>query len=65
MQLLVNGAAFDAAEGATLAELVRRLELRGRYAIEINGEIVPRSAYGESVLRAGDRVEVVQAVGGG
>lgn len=65
MQLLLNGAAFDAAEGTTLADLVRRVELRGRYAIEVNGEIVPRSRYAESLLQAGDRVEVVQAVGGG
>jgi sulfur carrier protein len=65
MQLLVNGAAHEAADGETLADLVRTLDLSGRYAIEVNGEIIPRSVYPKSALKAGDRVEVVQAVGGG
>lgn len=65
MQLLVNGAAHAAAEGTTLAELAAGLALRGRYAIEVNGEIVPRSRYASTILNGGDRVEVVQAVGGG
>ena len=65
MQVFVNGTAFDAPEGGTLAALVQIIAPRGRYAIELNGEIVPRSGYAESVLAPGDRVEVVQAVGGG
>ncbi|MBI4693563.1 MAG: sulfur carrier protein ThiS [Gammaproteobacteria bacterium] len=65
MQLLVNGAAHAAADGTTLAELAAGLALRGRYAIEVNGEIVPRSRYASTILNGGDRVEVVQAVGGG
>ncbi len=36
-----------------------------RIAIEKNGEIVPRSQYGETQLRDGDRLEIVVAVGGG
>ena len=42
------------------------MELAGRrLAIERNGEIVPRSRFGEAQLADGDRVEVVMAVGGG
>jgi len=36
-----------------------------RVAIEINREIVPRSAHAQRVLREGDRVEIVHALGGG
>ena len=36
-----------------------------RIAVERNGEIVPRSMYGEVVLEEGDSVEVVSFVGGG
>ena len=36
-----------------------------RVAVEVNGEIVPRSAHGQRVLADGDRVEIVQALGGG
>ena len=62
----VNGAT-RALEGArTVAALVHALALEGkRIAVELNGEIVPRSRYGDTPLRAGDRVEIVGAVGGG
>ncbi|MBL8406345.1 MAG: sulfur carrier protein ThiS, partial [Candidatus Accumulibacter sp.] len=36
-----------------------------RIAVERNGEIVPRSRHGETMLADGDRVEIVVAVGGG
>lgn len=48
------------------AELVDRLQLAGkRIAVERNGEIVPRSRLGACMLRDGDRLEIVVAVGGG
>jgi sulfur carrier protein len=36
-----------------------------RVAVEVNGEIVPRSRHAEHALHDGDRVEVVHALGGG
>ncbi|HET6724915.1 MAG TPA: sulfur carrier protein ThiS, partial [Gammaproteobacteria bacterium] len=40
--------------------------LRGkRIAMEVNGEILPRSRYSEHTFNAGDRVEIVHAIGGG
>jgi sulfur carrier protein len=51
---------------ATVADLVRGLSLEGkRIAVEMNGEIVPKSRYGETPVAAGDRLEIVAAVGGG
>ena len=61
----VNGVPKDVAAG-TVAELVAALGLAGkRIAVERNGEIVPRSSFGEARLADGDRIEVVIAVGGG
>ncbi|MCA0187770.1 MAG: sulfur carrier protein ThiS [Proteobacteria bacterium] len=49
-----------------LAELIDDLGFTGkRIAVELNGQIVPRSHYGAIRLTADDRVEVVVAVGGG
>lgn len=46
--------------------LVNELGLKGdRVAVELNGEIVPRTGWAEAQLREGDRVEVVHFVGGG
>lgn len=67
MQLTINGKLRDIdAVSLTVAELVAKLELVGkRLAIERNGEIVPRSQFGETPLSDGDKLEIVGAVGGG
>jgi sulfur carrier protein len=36
-----------------------------RVAVEVNGEIVPRSQHGDHQLKDGDVVEIVHALGGG
>jgi len=68
MELLlrINGAERRFAPPLTLEALVGQLGVEGkRIAIERNGEIVPRSRFGEVELADGDRLEVVVAVGGG
>lgn len=67
MDLVVNGTVQHLVPPpATVAELVRALQLEGRrIAVERNGEIVPRSLYATTAVSAGDRLEVVAAVGGG
>ena len=52
--------------GSRLQDGDRRAGLEGkRIAVEMNGEIVPRSRYGETRVAPGDQLEVVAAVGGG
>lgn len=66
MQIQVNGDALDISENANLDELIDQLELTGkRIAIELNLEIIPRSEHAATRLSAGDRVEIVHAIGGG
>jgi len=49
-----------------MLDLLERLELTGRrLAIEVNEELVPRSRFATHRLQAGDRVEIIHAVGGG
>ncbi len=66
MKIFLNGEAREIAEGTTLAALVAEIadDPRG-IAIERNLEIVPKSQHREVVLEAGDRLELVQFVGGG
>lgn len=62
----VNGEARRVAAGATVADLLAQMDAAGkRVAVERNGAIVPRSAHAATRLAAGDRLEVVIAVGGG
>lgn len=66
MELIINGEARQLPDSRTVAELVAALGYTGkRIAVERNGEIVPRGRHGEVVLAAGDRIEIVVAVGGG
>lgn len=66
IQIIVNGEARAVTAGLTAAQLVDLLELGGRrLAMEINREILPRSQYTGHALRDGDRIEIVQAIGGG
>lgn len=66
MKVTVNGEerAFEGV--ADVAGLLSALELDPRkVAVELNLEIVPRSTYGAAPVREGDRLEIVQFVGGG
>jgi len=66
MRIQLNGEPFELPEAQTVADLLVRLDLTGRrVAVELNQDIVPRSQHGETVLREGDSLEVVHAIGGG
>lgn len=65
-EIIVNGAPRQVPPATTVAALIADLGLAGRrVAVEINREIVPRSAHPDYSLRAGDRLEIIHAVGGG
>lgn len=66
MRIEINGEPHEASEGTTLDALLVEIGVDPRGgAVERNREIVPRSAYGATVLCEGDRLEIVQFVGGG
>jgi sulfur carrier protein len=65
MRIQVNGELRQVA-AATILGLVEELGLDIRkVAVERNLEIVPRSLHAETAIAEGDRIEVVQFVGGG
>jgi thiamine biosynthesis protein ThiS len=50
----------------TLTALVEALDMKSdRVAVELNREIVPRDRWSQTRLNEGDRLEIVQFVGGG
>ena len=65
MRIEVNGEHREI-EAGTILDLVETLGLNPKkVAVERNLEIVPRSLHGETALAEGDRIEIVQLVGGG
>ena len=66
IEIVLNGAPLALATALSVAALLERQGLVGkRVAVERNGEIVPKSRHAATPLEAGDRLEIVVAVGGG
>ena len=66
LAITVNGERRDAVQGATVADLLRDLNLlAGRVAVERNLEILPRPQWPNTAIQPGDRYEIVHFVGGG
>ena len=64
--ITVNGERCETPQGATVADLLRDLNLpTGRVAVERNLEILPRSLWPNTAIQPGDRYEIVHFVGGG
>ncbi len=66
MRIQLNGESFEFPDGQTVSDLLVLLDLTGRrVAVELNLDIVPRSQHEATVLREGDALEIVHAIGGG
>ncbi len=64
-RIRLNGEERDV-RAQTVAALVEELGLAHRYiASERNREVVPKSAWASSPVAEGDRIEIVQMIGGG
>ena len=65
--IFVNDRPQALAEGATVAGLLRELELAERkgVAVAVNGAVVARSEWAARALAADDRVLIIQATQGG
>jgi len=66
LTVTVNATGHQVESGSVLEQLLAQLGMGGgRIAVEINGEIVPRSQFGSYAIEEGDKIEIVQAIGGG
>ena len=66
MELVINGKCEQLPDGINAMQLIEHLGLLNeRLAMEVNEEIVPRSSFASHHFAAGDRIEIVRAIGGG
>ena len=61
----VNGGLRQVCESATLSGLIATMDIKGRYAVEVNGKIIAKSYHGQYTFVDEDVIEIVIAVGGG
>jgi len=66
MKITINGELREFNEELTIARMLVALSLvPAKVAVERNLQIVPRSAFGETVLSENDKIEIVRFIGGG
>ncbi len=65
MQITLNGESLVFDNQVNIVQLLSRLEISGRLAVEVNQRIIPRSLFSTYKIEPGDDVEIVEAIGGG
>jgi sulfur carrier protein len=66
MTLTLNGESLEVVDDSNAHDLIIQLGYENqRIALEINEAIIPKSKHTEFALNAGDKIEIIKAVGGG
>jgi len=66
MKLIINGEEKSLEKVSSVSDLLHQLGLKAdRVAVELNREIAARASWDSIQLKDGDRLEIVQFVGGG
>lgn len=66
MKIIINGNESDIDKGYTVAQLIEKLQIPlAGTAVACNDRVVRKAMYEQTVLQAGDRVEIIRAVAGG
>ncbi|HCT64969.1 MAG TPA: thiamine biosynthesis protein ThiS [Lachnospiraceae bacterium] len=62
----INGKNIEISQNITVLQYIEQQELNlSVIAVEYNGNILPKSQYGEKVIKSCDVIEIVNFVGGG
>jgi sulfur carrier protein len=66
IKTFINGKEAELEKSCTLAELIESRGLvLGRVVAEVNGEILTRDTYASIIINEGDKIELINFVGGG
>ncbi len=66
MRVIINGKEIEIPEGTTAEDVISLMGMEpSRVAVEIDGEICPRASRNVTVLKEGQKLELVGFVGGG
>ena len=65
MDIILNGKTISIDGQSRLDDFINSLEINGKFAVELNQTIIPRSEYHKTTISSGDNIEIVEAIGGG
>ncbi len=67
MKLIVNGKESDFVDSLTVSELLveQKVKMPDMVSVELNGQILRRTKFEETILKDNDKVEFLYFMGGG
>ncbi len=66
MNIFVNQKKIIISKESTIINILANLDIEDKYlAVEINETILPKSEYGKYIIRENDKIEIINAIGGG
>ncbi|MFZ3072017.1 MAG: sulfur carrier protein ThiS [Thermodesulfobacteriota bacterium] len=66
MKVSINGKATEIENGATIEKLILSINVKLEgVAVELNKEIVPRTAHRLTIIKENDSIEIIRMTGGG
>ena len=66
MNILLNNKPVKLFDGSTVKKLLENKNIKNKYyAVEINRKIIPKSDYETCIIKDGDKIEIITAIGGG
>jgi len=66
MNILLNNKPEKLFDGSTVKKLLENKNIKNKYyAVEINRKIIPKSDHETYIIKEGDKIEIITAIGGG
>jgi thiamine biosynthesis protein ThiS len=65
MRVSLGGKDMEIQEGLTVQELVSSRPGTGRVLVELNGNLIKTEQWGQTQLKPGDKIDLIQVVVGG
>ncbi len=66
MNILLNNNKEEISDGITIDQLIKVKNVNNKYfAVEINEQVIPKSNYHKHIIKDGDVIEIITAIGGG
>tara|TARA_B100001113_G_scaffold84047_1_gene66871 strand:- start:4022 stop:4222 length:201 start_codon:yes stop_codon:yes gene_type:complete len=66
MNILLNNKPETLFDGSTIKKLLEQKNVQSKYfAVEINKKIIPKSNHDSYIIKDGDKIEIITAIGGG
>ena len=67
MNLTINGKPVDVPDGVSVKDLLKHQDVKmpDMVSVELNGDILERKTFDQTVIKDGDRIELLYFMGGG